>query len=185
MSEVKYVLTTVVRKEKANAEWWDSQTTNKEEVRLFDTFEEAKDAMAEAIKTLTKKNSFFPFKRGKYQPYEEFWQDCDEFIGEDPQAQLFRKVLTNVLSDPGAEIEGIKGLDYHDTDDGDWYFAFVGGKKFILVDYYDSRLETNIHNMTDEHKSYYFTFAESDDEGRVINGIEVRLVKAEEKKLET
>ena len=135
--------------------------------------------MAEAIKTLTKKNSFFPFKRGKYQPYEEYWQDCEEFIGEDPQAVLFRKVLTDMLSDPCAEIEGIKGLNYQDTDDADWYFAFVGGKKSILVDYYDYRLETNIHNMTDELKTCFFNYTETDDDGRVLNGIEVRLVKAE------
>ena len=179
MSEAKYILLTTVKKEVKNVKWWDSHTKDSEEVRIFDSFEEAKNAMVEAIKTLTKKNAFFPFKRGRYQPYEEFWRDCE--YGEDPQDVFFRDVLTSVLKDPGSKIEGVEKMDYQDTDDGDWYFAFVGNKKRLLADYYEHVLDTNIHNISDELQTYYFVYRKTDDYGIPLDEISVRLLNTGKK----
>ena len=182
MNDAQYILITKVMKEAKNVEWWEGQTTGEEEVRVFGTFAYAKEALITAVKTLTKKCAFFPYKRGKYLPYEEYWQDCKEFIEEDPQAVLFRKVLSAVLSNPGSEPEGIEELDYQDTDDGDWYFAFVGGKDLIHVYNDGRRLETNIHRMSDDTQTYYFDYTEENDDGMVINGISIRLLNTAKKK---
>ena len=74
MNDAQYILITKVMKEAKNVEWWEGQTTGEEEVRVFGTFAYAKEALITAVKTLTKKCTFFPYKRGKYLPYEEYWQ---------------------------------------------------------------------------------------------------------------
>lgn len=167
----KYALITEIQKEASEAEWWMDQTEKDESLQIFVSFEEAKAEMKKAVRRLTESCGFFPSKGGKYEPIEEYVDISEE--GDDDIEKL-GKIISNTINKPDYCCEE-EGLDIHDTDDGDWYFAFVGNKDFILADYYGKTLKMNIHNMTDAEKTYYFCYSESDDYGRTVNSITVRL----------
>ncbi len=174
---MKYALLTEIKKETSNVEWWMDQTESTESMQIFDSFEEAKAEMRKAVKRITKKCEIFPFEGGKYEPIEEY---VGGFFVDDDIEKL-GEILSNTIKKADYFCEETD-LDIHDTDDGDWYFAFVGNKDLILVDYYGKTLKMNIHNMTDTEKPYYFSYSECDDDGRTVNAISIRLFTDAKKK---
>ena len=172
---MKYALLTEIKTEASEVEWWMDQTDNTETLQIFDSFEDAKSEMRKAVKRLAKKIEFFPFGRGKYEPFEEYL----EYGGED--IEKLSKIVNNTIKKDDYFCQETN-LDIRDTDDGDWYFAFVGNKDLLLVDYYGKTLRMNIHYMTDAEKTYFFTYSECDDNGRIINSISVRLYNTANKR---
>ena len=172
---MKYVLLTEIKTEASKVEWWMDQTDNTETLQIFDSFEDAKSEMRKAVKRLAKKCDFFPFEGGKYEPLAESLEYGDEDI------EKLGKIVNNTIKKDGYFCQE-SNLDICDTDDGDWYFAFVGNKDLLLVDYYGKTLKMNIHYMTDAEKSYFFIYSECDDDGRIINSISVRLYNTAKKR---
>ena len=173
----KYALLTEIKKEASKVQWWEDQTENTESLQIFDSFEDAKTEMRKAVRRITKNCEFFPFEDGKYEPVEEYVGD----IGSDEDIEKLGRILSNTIKKADYFCEETD-LDIQDTDDGDWYFAFVGNKDLILVDYDGKTLKMNIHNMTDAEKPYFFSYFESDDEGRTVNAISIRLFTDAKKK---
>ena len=62
-----------------------------------------------------------------------------------------------------------------DTPLFDQWYAFVSRDDLIRSDYFGKSLIMNIHNMTDELKTYYFKYVDTDDYGKV-NGIVICLL---------
>jgi len=173
---MKYALVTEIKTETNEVEWWMDQTDKTETLQIFDSFEEAKTEMRKAVKRLAKKCEFFPFEGGKYEPLEEYLE-----YGSDEDIEKLGKIVNNTIKKDGYFCEDTN-LDICDTDDGDWYFAFVGNKDLILVDYYGKTLRMNIHYMTDAAETYFFAYSECDDDGRLINSISVCLYNTAKKR---
>lgn len=172
---MKYVVLTEIKTEASEAEWWMEQTDNTETLQIFDSFEAAKSEMRKTVKRLAKKCEFFPFEGGKYEPLEEYLEYGDEDI------KKLGKIVNNTIKKENYFCQETN-LDIQDTDDGDWYFAFVGNKDLLLVDYYGKTLKMNIHDMTDAAKTYFFTYSECDDDGRIVNSISVHLYNTAKKR---
>lgn len=175
---MKYALVTEIKTETNDVEWWMDQTDKTETLQIFDSFEEAKSEMRKAVKRLAKKCEFFPFEGGKYEPLEEY---LEYGFCNDEDIEKLGKIVSNTIKKDGYFCEDAN-LDICDTDDCDWYFAFVGNKDLILVDYYRKTLRMNIHYMTDAVETYFFTYSERDNDGTLINSISVRLYNTAKKR---
>lgn len=172
---MEYALLIEVKTEASDVEWWMDQTDNTETLKIFNSFSCAKAEMRKAVKRFAKKCAFFPFNGGKYEPLEEYLEYGDEDI------KKLSEIVNNTIKKDSCFYQD-SNLDIRDTDDGDWYFAFVGNKDLILVDYYGKTLKMNIHDMTDAKKTYFFTYSECDDDGRIINSISVHLYNTAKKR---
>lgn len=168
-----YVLLTEINAKAIKDEWWMDCTGSTESMRIFDTFEKAKAEMRKTIKHLAETCEFFPYKNGHYTPIEDYAEDIDEFDSD--KIKKLGRIIDNTINNPDYCC---KESDYNiaDVDNVDWYFAFVGNKDFIVADHYEYTLKMNIHNMTDDSKSYYFNYFEADDYGRIVNFILIRLL---------
>ena len=174
---MKYALLTEIKTKANEVEWWMEQTDVTESLQIFDSFEEAKAEMRKVIKRIAKNSEFFPFEGGEYEPIVEYSEYGDDDIGK------LGKIVSSTIKRADYFCED-SDLDIHDTDDCDLYFAFVGNKDLILVDYYGKTLKMNVHNMADAEKPYYFIYTESDDDGdgELINSISIRLYCDSKKK---
>ena len=119
---------------------------------------------------------FFPADEGRFEAFDEY--DYGE-------VKRLDKIVTKILTDPKYFCDNAEDFDVQDTDDADWYFAFVGNPDLILVDFYGKKLKFNVHNMDDSGKDYFFEYTETDDDGRVINEISVRLLNTERKNIKS
>ena len=177
-TNVQFVLITTVGREATGVEWWMEQNDKTESVRFFDSFEAAKLEMRKTVKKLVSTCEFFPFENKRYTPLEDFIEDVDG----DEELELLSNILRKTVTDPQYTYTNPEKLAIQDTDDGDWYFAFVGNKDLLLVQNGDTTLSCNIHVMNDSAKHYYFSFSETDEEGRIINCISVQLLNNGKKK---
>ena len=192
----KYILWTEIKTKAENAEWWGEQTDCKETVKIFDSFDTAKSEMRKTVKRVVKKCDFAPFENGEYEPLRGFCDSTPHLMpaengeyelvigtAEEGGVHALGEIIRKIVSDPDYFCEDTD-LDVKDTDDANWNFAFVGNKDSILADYdyYGKTLKMNIHNMTDSAKPYYFIYEDTDDDGRVVNAISVRLLTDAKKK---
>lgn len=168
----KYVVITEVKSEAHDVEWWMDQTNSKITVEIKDEFRAARELMRNTICKLTAECDFFPADEGHFEAFDEYDYGEVEELDE---------IVTEILTDPTYFCDSAEDFDVQDTDDGDWYFAFVGNPGLILVDYYGKKLKFNVHNMDDSGKDYFFEYTEIDDDGRTINEISVRLLNTERK----
>ena len=171
----KYVVITEVKSEAHDVEWWMDQTNSKITVEIKDEFRAARESMRNTICKLTAECDFFPADEGHFEAFDEYDYGEVEELDE---------IVTEILTDPTYFCDSAEDFDVQDTDDGDWYFAFVGNPGLILVDYYGKKLKFNVHNMDDSGKDYFFEYTEIDDDGRTINEISVRLLNTERKNME-
>ena len=148
-----------------------------EKVQIFDTFDDAKNAMRKAIKNITLKCKFFPrLKGGKYEPAEI----CAE-QGEDKSFALLAQIIRNTISDPEYSHKDVKTLNIEEFLNCDWwtgYIVLVANTELILVDFFGKTLKMNIHNMNNVKKTYFFFYNEVDENNDPVASISVRLLKA-------
>lgn len=170
----KYVVLTEVKSEARDVEWWMDQTNSETAVELKDEFEVARESMRNTICKLTAECDFFPADEGHFGAFDKY--DYGE-------VKKLNEIVTRILTEPMYFFDSAAEFDIQDTDDGDWYFAFVGNPDLILVDYYGKKLKFNVHNMDDSRKDYFFEYTETDDDGRIINEISVRLLNTERKNM--
>lgn len=165
----KYVLTAEVRREASDVEWWMDQTDSEITAQVFDSFPEAKLAMRKTVKKLAAACDFFPFEGKRYAPVEEYLSDvCDEDIAE------LSDIISRTITDTGYEADDPQ-LSIEDIDSTDGYLAFVAKPECVVAEYYSWSLKFNIHHMAKAAAPYFFEYAETDDEGTVVNSITVRL----------
>lgn len=146
---------------------------------IFDSFTEASNNMREMVKQLVMKSDCFPFDDScKYLPIVEYLDDISECIDEN-EAKIWKEIdtlITKTIMQPQYVHPDIQNLNFKDTDDANWYFAFVVNSDIVYIDYYEQGiLSFNIHNMQNNKKTYYFEYTCQDDEGQIINKISVKL----------
>ena len=168
-----YLLLTEIKTETTkDVEWWMDKTDHIASFQIFDSFETAKAEMRKEITRLAEKYMPCACKNGQY--IDVYYHTGDD---EDPSfddAKKVGKIILDTIKDPTYFCED-DDLNLKDTDDSDWYWAYVGTKELIHAEYYDSITKMNVHNMKDDTKNYYFVSTSVDEEGRIVDEISVRL----------
>lgn len=168
----KYALTMEINTVSDDAFWWEVDD-NIKLLQVFESFEEAKAEMRNTVTRVIKECDFFPLKNGLYLA-----EDCPEYTGQE-NAKKVGEIIGKTVVDPDYFYENPTYI--RDTPLFDRWYAFVSHKDLIRSDYFGKSLIMNIHNMTDELKTYYFKYVETDDYGKIVNGIVICLLNDAEK----
>ena len=193
----KYVLTTEFGEKKGDSRFWSCPTLQSK-ARLFDSFNEAKTAMRREIVKLVHECDYFPidYENGSYIPLWEYIDEDSYFpdwmredhvesgdAAEPEEIKAFYQMVCGILNDADYQPQGVDDLDFEDVDTADSYFAFTADPEQICVDSYGPYyFKTNVHNMNDDGKRYYFSFFEADEESETerLNEINIRLFPIDE-----
>ncbi|GEM_PF-3256274 len=163
----KYALTMEINTNPDNGFWWEVDD-NIKLLQVFDSFEEAKAEMRKTVTRVIKNCDFFPIKN------EQFIADESPEYTENENAKKIGEIIGKTVNDPDYFCEDPNYI--RDTPLFDQWYAFVSRDDLIRSDYFGKSLIMNIHNMTDEQKTYYFKYVDTDDYGKIVNGIVICLL---------
>lgn len=170
--KVFYIVTTEIGQEKPIARWWESQMNSQVSNEIFESFEEGMLYMRNKIKEVVFNCENFPLNGNIYEPIDIF---------DDSELDGLNDIIVNYISNPTYNFSDFEECNI--TDEGDRYYAFVANKDIVLVDYYDTKLTFNIHNIKDSNDTYFFEYVRYDQDGRAITELSVRLTNTIEKEL--
>lgn len=184
----QYILLTQIE-EDSKKKWWASDKLH-ETVKLFDSFEEAKVAMRQAVSSLTKEYEAgqialrnTPNTSALLRSCDRSWpfSEGDDLIdvnlqNSDKSFEDLNRLIINLVCDPEYVCEDIEALNAFD-EIRTKYHIVIGNADCIVCSLNESFyslddksfLRTNIHNMFDASKSYYYHYF----------GVNIRLINVD------
>ncbi len=165
-----YIVTTQISQENPLARWWESPMKTRENNKIFESFEEGMFYMRNKIKELALNGEVFPLEGNRYKPIDEF---------DDPELDELNDIIVNYISNPSYDLSDFE--EYYITDEGERHYAFVANKDIVLVDYDNTRLSFNIHNVKDLNDTYFLEYECYDNNGRSTAKVSFKLANTIEK----